>query len=1109
MCRQCGAPIHSGVAGLCAGCLGATAFGIGNDGDEGDDVVSGGEVMEAGDAGIPRSGPDRLGDYELLEELGRGGMGVVYRARQRSLERDVALKVIPGGPLADPDALRRFRMEARAAARLNHPHVVKVFDVGETDSHAFFSMELIAGPTLSQRVKRGGTLAPKQAAALVAKIASAIQHAHDHGLLHRDLKPSNILIDPDDEPRVADFGLVKSTGSMIDGELTLTNQSVGTPAWFAPEQTGEGEAVPQTDVYGLGALLYYALTGRAPFPGRDMATLLDQVRNVPPVGPRVLDPSIPRDLETICLKAMEKAAARRYGTAGEMAEDIGRWLAGDPILARPVTVFCRVARWVQRHRALSAALGALLLALMAGAVGVTVQWRRAERSAQAESEQRQRAEAELWQSLVAVAQRERASGQSGGSARAMEAVRRAAVIKPGVELRDEAVAALVMPDFDAPEPNVWAVPLPERILIDPQFSPRMDRAVMVDRGGVAKLVDARTGAELVALAGGPLPVRAGNPPGLACGEPVFSPTGRWIAVLLGADAPGRGSACNLLLWSAADGVAHVVPGDGGVMEWAWSADESVLGILRSDHLERMALAGVAGGGERLRSLGRTALESGWRGPALSPDGGRLAIGYERVLRILDAATGQELHACQHQQTLERPSWSADGLMLAVGTHDNRITVWDTVSGLKWGECNGHDNRPSHFEFLPGGVLLSGSWDRTARLWNPWTGRPLITMPVPAWTVVVPGSGGTLLHYASSGAPGVAAVQRYRPQRVVRVARLPQRPDDDLPGAQGLAFTADGGLVCSASGRGLSVWEASTLRFLGTQPVAGNAVSVQAMDGRTLLFSAAGGGVMRTSLTWRPGDAAAGFSTPEPAIANLGEGMIGRAVAALSGSAPPSPPDRVNYLASVGKRIAVSRVSDESPYGNHVELWEDGRRIRRWNTSAQWPVPALSPDGKWLATGGTGYPLLFPAEAGLPVLLGAVMLEKDAFDTWHCAFAPDGKCVVFQGEHHIDFWEVPSRRLRHRIDRPAGALGKLVAFSPDGTLLAALGRQWDLWLIDPVSGRRLVTLTPPEPFMTGALAFSPDSRRLAAALVNGTVQVWDLPELRGLLAAEGLDWEGGK
>lgn len=1101
--------MHSGVGGLCARCLAATAFGLDEDEEYfAPEATTGPELPALAEpsSSFQRSGPDRLGDYELMEELGRGGMGVVYRARQGSLDRDVALKVIPGGPLADPDALRRFRMEARAAARLHHPHVVPVYDVGETDSHAFFSMELIAGPTLSQRVKRGGTLAPKQAAACVAKVASAIQHAHDQGLLHRDLKPSNILIDPEDEPRVADFGLVKSTGSMIDGELTLTNQSVGTPAWFAPEQTGEGEAVPQTDVYGLGALLYFALTGRSPFPGRDMAALLDQVRNLPPVSPRVLDPSIPRDLETICLKAMEKVPARRYGSAREMAEDLGRWLSGDPILARPVTRLTRMARWVQRHRALSAALGALTLALTAGAVGVTIMWQRAERAAAAETVQRQRAEEELWQSLVAVAQRERASGQAGGSSRAMDAVRRAAAIRSGVELRDEAIAALVMPDFSAPEANQWHEPLSAKELINPQFSPAMDRAVMVERSGRARFVDARTGADLHPLAGEPLPVRQGNPPGLVCSAPVFSPAGRWLLTMLPGDAPGRGSACNALLWSTADGAAHPIPADGGVLEWSWSRDDAVLALLRGDHMERIALPADPSGKDTPRSLGRTTLEPHWRGPALSPDGARLAFGHDRVLDIIDATSGAKLHTFSHQQTLENSAWSADGTLLAVGTHDNRITVWDTASGLKWAECNGHDNRPSLQEFLPGGVLLTGSWDNTARLWNPWTGRPLLTIPTSATQQLIPGTAGAMVHYTTTGAPGVSAVQRYRPQRVVRTARMPLRPDDDAPGSNGLTFTEDGALLCSATAKGLMVWESETLRFLGTQPTAGNAISVQATGARTLLFSAAHSGVMRTTLTWQPGDSAVQFSAPEPAITAEPETLVGRALSALSNAPAAAPPTGVNYMAASGARIAVSCVSEASPYGRSVELWEGGRRIRRWNTHASWPTPALSPDGKWVATGGTGYPLLFSAEPGLPVMMSDVMLEKDAFDTWHCAFAPDGRSVVFQGGQLIDIWEVPSRRLRHRIPRPAGALGKLVTFSPDGTMLAALGGHWDIWLIDPESGARLATLTPPEPFMTGALAFSPDSTRLAAALVNGTVQVWDLPELRRLLAAEGLDWK---
>jgi WD40 repeat protein len=743
-----------------------------------------------------------------------------------------------------------------------------------------------------------------------------------------------------------------------------------------------------------------------------------------------------------------------------------------------------VARWVQRHRALSAALAALALALTFGAVGILVMWLRAERAAEAEMVQRRRAEEELWQSLVAVAQRERASGQAGGASRAMDAVRRASVIRPGVELRDEAIAALVMPDFSAPQANVWNAPLTGRILIHPQFSPAMDCACLVARDGNAKIVDARTGADLHPLAGGALPVRRGSPPQLACITPTFSPGGRWIVTVLPADASGRGSPCNLLLWSTADGAAHPIPAEAGVVQWTWSADESVLGLMRSDHLERIALPA-------LRSLGRTPLASGWRGPGLSPDGNRLAIGYDCILHILEAASGRQLHTFSHQKTLENPAWSADGALLAVGTHDNRITVWDTASGLKWAVCNGHDNRPSLLEFLPSGVLLSGAWDYTTRVWNPWTGRPLLTMPTPDWKVMVPGSRGSMVHYTPSGPLGVAAVQRFRPQQAIRTIRPPMLPNEDAPGANALTFTADGALLCAASSSGVCVWDAETLHFLGTQTTKGHGLSAQAVNARTLLFSAAHSGVMHTTLTWQPGQETVIFSPPQ---------------SALSSDPHAKPPGHVNYMAAAGERIAISCVSAESPQGRQVEIWERGSLIRRWDTGAQWPVLSLSPDGKWLATGGAGYPLLLPAEAGLTAPLEALVLEKNAYSTWHCAMAPDGRSVAFQGEQHIDIWEIPSRRLLHRIPRLSGAQGKLVAYSPDGKLLAALGRKWDIWLIDPSTGLRLATLTPPEPFMTGALAFSPDSTRLAAGRVDGTIQIWELPHLRRLLAVEGLDWE---
>ena len=978
--------------------------------------------------------------------------------------------------------------------------------LAQTSSHAFFSMELIAGPTLSQRVRRGGPLAPKEAAACLAKAAAAVQHAHDHGLLHRDLKPANILIDPGGEPRVADFGLVKSTGALTDGEHTLTNQSVGTPAWFAPEQTGTEEVTALTDVYGLGAVLYFTLTGRVPFPGRDMAQLLQQVRSGPPVALRVLDPSIPRDLENICLKAMEKAPGRRYGSARDFAEDLGRWLAGDPVLARPVGRLTRAVRWIQRHRALSVALAALGLALTVGTAGMSVLWLRASRAAQAEPAQRQRAEEELWQSLVAVAQRERASARSGGAARAMEAVRRAARIRPGVELHDEAIAALATADFSAPEEHSWkGNPDPRQLAEAPIFHPGLECACAVRQDGTMVLLDVRTGAGLRSLGGPPLPKGI---------RPHFSSTGKWLIAILPdpepptpetsvwptvqqflrqfGQQPGKSAAGtpevplgNVRLWSTADGTLLRLPLAPGVREFSWSADDSVLALLREDSMERTALPGGT-------SMGQLAVTPGWRGPALSSDGSRIVIGHGSTLEILDSATGRVRQTLQRQQTVEHSAWSADDDLLAVGVHDNRIAVWDTARGQRWSDCNGHDNRPVWQEFLPGNVLLSGSWDGTFRLWNPRNGRPLLTFPVASGTVVVPRSGGRLVQNPGWLTP---AIRTFRPSSVLRTAGRPRQPDGRFGGANGLAFSRDGSLLFTTGGYGLSAWQTDPLRCAATLPTANDALDVIPDGDGTLLCSTFGGGVIRTAAVLQPDGNSHRFSPPGPAI-----------IADTTVGPQPAPPAGANYMARAGQRLAVSRTDTGVPYGGRVELWDAGRFIRGWNTHAAWPVVALSPDGAWLATGGSGYPLLFRAEAGDPIPLKEAALEPTAQDKIHGTFSPDGKVLAFQSLTQITLWEIPSRRLLVRLPRPPGAGGSLTAFSPDGRLLAMLGAQWDIWLIDPATGTRLATLNAPEPGMAGALAFSPDNTRLAVALVNQTVQLWNLAALRQHLAAEGLNWQ---
>lgn len=322
-----------------------------------------------------------LGDYELLEEIGRGGMGLVYRARQRSLERTVAVKVLTLGPLAGAEEIRRFRGEASAAGCLQHDNIVRIHEVGVHEGRHFIVMDHVEGEGLNDIV-RSGPLEGKQAARYLRDIARAIDYAHQRGIIHRDLKPSNILIDADDRPRITDFGLAKK----LDGsqDLTLTGQALGSPSYMAPEQAsgGQGKVNRQTDVYALGALLYHLITGRPPFVGPTIPDTLAQVQNDEPASPRLLNPKAPADLETIALKCLEKEPPRRYGSAGEVADELDRFLKDELIQARPVSRPEKAWRWCRRRPALTTSLALLALAVVAGSVGVTWQWRRAKAQAE-------------------------------------------------------------------------------------------------------------------------------------------------------------------------------------------------------------------------------------------------------------------------------------------------------------------------------------------------------------------------------------------------------------------------------------------------------------------------------------------------------------------------------------------------------------------------------------------------------------------------------------------------------------------------------------------------------------------------------------------------------
>ncbi len=308
-----------------------------------------------------------VGGFTLIRKLASGGMGVVYLARQESLRRSVALKMILAGDHATDDEIQRFRHEAEAVAQLDHPGIVPIFEVGENLGLHYFSMAYVGGGTLADRLETG-PLPPHQAAELLRQIAEAVGYAHQRGIIHRDLKPGNILMDEEGHPKVTDFGLAKHVSGL--SQLTVTGQVMGTPSYMAPEQAAgrTAQVGPASDLYSLGALLYCLVTGRPPFQAATAVETLRQVMDHEPVSPRQLNASVSRDLETVCLKCLQKEPSKRYADAAALAEDLRRILAGEPIRARPVGTMERLWRWCRRNRVVATLGLGFLLSLLGGIV---------------------------------------------------------------------------------------------------------------------------------------------------------------------------------------------------------------------------------------------------------------------------------------------------------------------------------------------------------------------------------------------------------------------------------------------------------------------------------------------------------------------------------------------------------------------------------------------------------------------------------------------------------------------------------------------------------------------------------------------------------------------
>jgi WD40 repeat protein len=713
----------------------------------------------------PESLPRRFGDYELLEEIARAGMGVVYRARQVSLGRIVALKMVQPGGRAPEDLERFLHTEAQAVAGLDHPHIVPVYDFGTYEGRPFFSMKLIQGGSLDRQLARfAGD--PKAAARLVATAARAVHHAHQRGLLHRDLKPANILLDAGGEPLVTDFGLARR----VEGGSGQTQQGaiVGTPAYMAPEQAAAMPVLTTAvDVYGLGAILYELLTGRPPFRAATVLDTLLAVRAQEPARPRALNPKADRDLETICLKCLEKDPARRYGSAEALADDLERWLHGEPIRARRAPVARRAWKWCRRNPAWTAFLCVLCGSLVAlpafqGISNAQLAEERNKAVAQKkdaddlreEAEKAKEREEELRrQALAALARAEASMLQVQAALARAETnfyynrINLASQYWHGAKV---GTAELTL-DACPADLRQWEWRYLKRLchselltlphgngVFDVAYSPDGNRLATTS-GNDLTLWDALTGKELLFLPGGSEP---GQLTGVA-----FSPDGKRLAVGGGSMSTRRpdddkGKAGNRGFVRILDAVTgqevRTLKGHGDIaFGVAFSPDGTRLASAGGENAfggvgpAELKVWDVATGKELLDLRGHT--HTVWQ-VAFSPDGRALAsTSDDGTARLWDASTGRELRVLRgHRSSVTGLAFSPDGkrLATAAGKMDTKpaeVKVWDVATGQAILGWRAHTGLIPRLAFSPDGKrLATGGWDRTVRVWDAATGDELHT-----------------------------------------------------------------------------------------------------------------------------------------------------------------------------------------------------------------------------------------------------------------------------------------------------------------------------------------------------------------------------------------------
>jgi WD40 repeat protein/serine/threonine protein kinase len=1047
----------------------------------------------------PGSDPDEawpdLSGYEVVEVLGRGGMGLVYKARQQKLNRWVALKMLRGGKYAEPERRARFRAEAQAVAQLQHPNIVQIYEVGESDGLPYLVLELVEGGSLAQRIQ-DGPWAVDQAAQLLETLARAAHFAHQHGVIHRDLKPANILLesvvrspwsvakepgpsttsyglrttDYGLTPKITDFGLAKQLD--VDANQTNTGVVVGTPGYMAPEQA-EGrtkDVGPATDVHALGIILYELLTGRPPFQGASTLQTLEQVRHHEPVPPRRLQPGVPRDLETICLKCLNKEPQRRYASAQDLAEDLRRLREGRAIKARPAGFVEQGWKWTRRKPALAALLLVSALVTLVGFPGVTWLWLqakqerqakeqqrlRAEQERQAKEQQRLRADQEAQKALVQAYRGNLAAAQASfGDHNAGDAAQYLQAAPPALRSWEWRQLSSRLDD------RLAAVRLADSEVVIRLCQP--GSGIVTAGNHQVRLWDALTGACL-----GTLTNDCSH--GLA-----VVPTAKRTLLLVENRARTRLRLYTPPMAIGTPGRDLPVALGGTVAGLTMDAEATRLGVRWNeqeqsrDYFFTVFELGV--GNRRVDFKGH---QSGIFGLAFSPDGTRIASGSaDGTVGIWDTATGRKLTFLRGTtQRVDALVFSPDGSRLLVGSSDGTVRQWDAHTGRSLDVWRGHKDRVESVAYSPDGRwMASGSRDRTVRLWkSAEKSEPAVLL----------GHTGVVQQVAfSPDSRWLASTSEE--DRTARVWELVSR--DEICCLRGhqewiypVAYSPDGALLASGGwDKTVRLWDAATGERLAVLPHTEWVASLAFSPDGAWLVAGEWKGSIRI---W------------DTATAQLKAAWIAKGELDIAKGVAVSPD---------GTRVVVAYDAQTS-LTPQVRNRETGQVVGllHGQTSGVLGV-TYSPDGQQLATAGRD---------GTVRLWDARTYELSAIWRGHgnvvnsVAYSADGRLLVSASEDKtLRVWEVATGDCR-AILRGHADIVYTAVFHPDGTRIVSGARDRFLRFWDMATGEEVARF-PGHTSWVFSLAFSPDRTTLASGSGDGTVRLWDTAPLARRLQARQL------